>query len=109
MNSGTSFDRAYNMGSWSGAVCVASRHMLNTGDLGFGRHKKASNCAEDERIEGRWWSEYMKMLDTRLLHDRKMACASKGGKKVFDVVRNVRGGMPNQTPEGYNRPLPKQT
>ena len=31
MNSGTSFTRAYNMGSWSGAVCVASRHMLNTG------------------------------------------------------------------------------
>ena len=31
MASGTSFSRAYNMGSWSGAVCVASRHMLNTG------------------------------------------------------------------------------
>ena len=31
MNSGTSFTRAYNMGSWSGAVWVASRHMLNTG------------------------------------------------------------------------------
>ena len=28
---GTNFTRAYNMGSWSGAVCVASRTMLNTG------------------------------------------------------------------------------
>jgi arylsulfatase A-like enzyme len=28
---GTTFTRAYNMGSWSGAVCVASRTMLNTG------------------------------------------------------------------------------
>ncbi|MEC8972587.1 MAG: sulfatase-like hydrolase/transferase, partial [Verrucomicrobiota bacterium] len=28
---GTQFSRAYNMGSWSGAVCVASRHMLITG------------------------------------------------------------------------------
>ena len=28
---GTQFTRAYNMGSWSGAVCVASRHMLITG------------------------------------------------------------------------------
>ena len=27
---GTQFTRAYNMGSWSGAVCVASRHMLIT-------------------------------------------------------------------------------
>ena len=28
---GMQFTRAYNMGSWSGAVCVASRHMLITG------------------------------------------------------------------------------
>ena len=28
---GTTFTRAYNMGSWSGAVCVASRLMLITG------------------------------------------------------------------------------
>ncbi|MFT7488708.1 MAG: arylsulfatase A-like enzyme, partial [Candidatus Promineifilaceae bacterium] len=28
---GMSFSHAYNMGSWSGAVCVASRAMLNTG------------------------------------------------------------------------------
>ncbi len=27
-------------------------------------------------------------------------------EKCFDVARNVRGGMPNQTPAGYNRPLP---
>ena len=31
VNRGTHFTRAYNMGSWSGAVCVASRHMLITG------------------------------------------------------------------------------
>ena len=42
----------YNMGSWSGAVCLASRHMLNTGlfvwdaedeanRLGGGNNKKA--------------------------------------------------------------------
>ena len=28
---GTTFTHAYNQGSWSGAVCVASRTMLNTG------------------------------------------------------------------------------
>ena len=28
---GTTFTHAYNMGSWSGAVCAASRAMLNTG------------------------------------------------------------------------------
>ena len=28
---GTTFTHAYNMGGWNGAICVASRHMLNTG------------------------------------------------------------------------------
>ena len=31
VGSGTTFSHAYNMGSWSGAVCVASRTMLITG------------------------------------------------------------------------------
>jgi len=31
VNRGTTFSHAYNMGSWSGAVCVASRTMLITG------------------------------------------------------------------------------
>ena len=48
MKSGTSFTRAYNMGSWSGAVCVASRHMLNTGRF-IWRAEQASKKAEDER------------------------------------------------------------
>jgi len=28
---GTSFSHAYNMGGWNGAICVASRTMMNTG------------------------------------------------------------------------------
>ena len=28
---GTSFTHAYNMGAWNGAVCIASRAMINTG------------------------------------------------------------------------------
>jgi len=31
MHSGVSFTHAYNMGAWNGAVCVASRAMLNSG------------------------------------------------------------------------------
>ena len=106
VNSGTSFTRAYNMGSWSGAVCVASRHMLNTGRF-IWEAEKASQKAEQERESGRFWSEYMKKAGYRTYmtgkwHVRAMA------EKCFDVVRNVRGGMPNQTPEGYNRPLSNQ-
>jgi choline-sulfatase len=103
MNSGTSFTRAYNMGSWSGAVCVASRHMLNTGRFLWDA-EKVSQKAEDERIAGRWWSEYMKKAGYRTYMTGKWHVRAKA-ENCFDVVRNLRGGMPNQTPEGYNRPL----
>ena len=62
--SGITFTRAYNMGSWSGAVCVASRHMLNTGRFLWQAHE-ASKKAEQERSDGRWWSEHMKKAGYR--------------------------------------------
>ncbi|MEM1443689.1 MAG: sulfatase-like hydrolase/transferase, partial [Verrucomicrobiota bacterium] len=40
---GTTFTHAYNMGSWSGAVCVASRHMLNTGAFLWHAEKISQN------------------------------------------------------------------
>lgn len=104
MNSGTSFTRAYNMGSWSGAVCLASRAMLNTGRF-IWRAQKASNKAETERADGRFWSENMKSAGYKTYMTGKWH-VNASAAKCFDITRNVRGGMPNQTPEGYNRPLP---
>ena len=106
MNSGTSFTRAYNMGSWSGAVCVASRHMLNTGRFLWDA-EIASKKAETERSEGRWWSEYMKKAGYKTYMTGKWHVKARA-ENCFDFVRNLRGGMPNQTPEGYNRPLPNK-
>ena len=106
MNSGTSFTRAYNMGSWSGAVCVASRHMLNTGRF-LWEAEIASKKAEAERSEGRWWSEYMKKAGYKTYMTGKWHVRANV-ENCFDLVRNPRGGMPNQTPAGYNRPLPNQ-
>jgi choline-sulfatase len=103
MKSGTSFTRAYNMGSWSGAVCVASRHMLNTGRF-IWRAEEASKKAETERVEGRFWSENMKSAGYKTYMTGKWHVRASA-EKCFDVTRNVRGGMPNQTPQGYNRPL----
>lgn len=99
---GTTFTRAYNMGSWSGAVCVASRMMLNSGRFLW----DAEACyldADQERAAGRWWSEYMKAAGYRTYMTGKWHCRASA-EKSFDVVRDVRGGMPNQTPAGYNRP-----
>lgn len=100
---GTTFTHCYNMGSWSGAVCVASRTMLNTGRYVW-RANQVYGKSEQERQAGRWWSEYMKQAGYRTYMTGKWHCRANA-QLAFDVARDVRGGMPNQTPEGYNRPL----
>ena len=67
--------------------------------------EEASKNAENERNAGRWWSEYMKKAGYKTYMTGKWHVRANA-EKCFDMVRNVRGGMPNQTPEGYNRPLP---
>ena len=78
---GTTFTRAYNMGSWSGAVCVASRHMLNTGRF-LWEAEKASKVAEEER---NCWPMVVRVHEkSRLqnLHDWEMACKSQCRKML---------------------------
>jgi arylsulfatase A-like enzyme len=101
---GTTFTHAYNMGSYSGAVCIASRNMLNTGRWLW--HSQAiHNQGEKEREAGRWWSEYMKKAGYRTYMTGKWHVRAKA-EKAFDMAHHVRPGMPNQTKQGYNRPLP---
>ena len=95
MNSGVLFTHAYNMGSWTPAVCAASRSMLNSGMM--------VNRCQEGLMKHPTWSE--------LMHDGGYKTYFTGKWHVpkiktprFDVVRHVRPGMPNQTPEGYNRP-----
>lgn len=99
---GTTFTHAFNMGSWSGAVCVASRTMLNSGRFIWNANA-IHNRSEAERVAGRWWGEYMKGAGYRTYMTGKWHCKAKA-EKSFDVVRDVRPGMPNQTEAGYNRP-----
>lgn len=99
----TTFTHTYNMGSWSGAVCVASRTMLNTGRF-LWYANEIYDKSEEERIAGRFWSEHMKKAGYRTYMTGKWHVRADAAK-AFDVVRHVRGGMPNQTPEGYNRPV----
>ena len=100
---GTTFSHAFNMGSWSGAVCVASRTMLNTGRFVWNANA-IHNTSEQEREQGRWWSEYFKEAGYRTYMTGKWHCKANA-EKAFDVARDVRPGMPKQTPTGYNRPL----
>ena len=99
---GITFTRAYNMGSWSGAVCVASRAMLTTG-RSIWRANKVARVAEKERVAGRFWPEHMKKAGYETFFTGKWHVRANA-EKAFDHAAHVRGGMPRQTPQGYNRP-----
>ena len=99
---GTTFTHAYNMGSWSGAVCVASRTMLNTGRFVWNANA-IYNDSEREREQGRWWSEYFKAAGYRTYMTGKWHCKANAAK-AFDVAQDIRPGMPKAVELGYNRP-----
>lgn len=98
---GTVFTHAFNQGSWTGAVCVASRTMLNTGRSLWRAHALRP---ESEREAGRFWSEYLRRAGYRTYLTGKWHVAADP-ETAFDQVAHVRPGMPNQTPEGYGRPI----
>ena len=98
------FSHAYNMGSWSGAVCIASRTMLNTGRYVWRAQKvPLKEPGEQEKL----WSRQMSANGYHTFMAGKWH-VSVDAAKVFDTVGTVRGGMPKDTPEGYNRPLAGQ-
>ena len=82
---GTTFSHAFNMGSWSGAVCVASRTMLNTGRFVWNA-KAVHSKSELERQQGRWWSEYMKQAGYRTYMTGKWHCKANA-ERAFHVAR----------------------
>tara|TARA_R110000850_G_scaffold8950_11_gene32960 strand:+ start:1432 stop:2844 length:1413 start_codon:yes stop_codon:yes gene_type:complete len=113
---GTTFTHAYNMGSWSGAVCVASRHMLNTGTFVWDAKKVSENIGKEKLVheelpdfqaENLMWSQLMKSGGYTTYFTGKWHVKADA-EKIFDVAHHVRPGMPSQTPEGYNRPIQGQ-
>jgi arylsulfatase A-like enzyme len=104
---GTTFTRAYNMGSWSGAVCVASRTMLNTGrsvwDAGA-----VYNTTDKERQSGVLWPQLMSKAGYKTYMTGKWHVQTDAAK-CFDVTADVRPGMAKTVPTAYNRPIEDQT
>jgi choline-sulfatase len=100
---GVTFTHAYNQGAWHGAVCVASRTMLNIGRF-LWHSQKAEPTLKEEAAKGRFWSQYMKKAGYDTYMSGKWH-VKIDPKKIFDNVTNIRPGMPNQTKQGYNRPI----
>ncbi|MFZ2149155.1 MAG: sulfatase-like hydrolase/transferase [Sedimentisphaerales bacterium] len=104
VRNGVTFTHAYNMGSWQGAVCIPSRTMLNTGRfLWIAREFEPKH--KEETKAGRFWSQYMKQAGYETYMSGKWHVKDIKPEDIFDYVKDVRPGMPNQTPLGYNRPI----
>lgn len=103
--SGVRFTHAYNMGAWGGAVCTASRGMLNSGRFVW----KAQNLdMKAETASKQLWSLQMKSAGYETYFTGKWHVGKLKPANIFDNVGTVRGGMPKQTKEGYVRPIEGQ-
>ncbi|MDZ4850749.1 MAG: sulfatase-like hydrolase/transferase [Pirellulaceae bacterium] len=100
---GTTFTHAYNMGSWSGAVCVASRTMLISGRSVWDANSIYKET-DKERQAGVLWPQLMNKAGYRTYFTGKWHIQTDANK-CFDVANHVRAGMPGTVPAAYNRPL----
>jgi choline-sulfatase len=103
---GMVFSHAYNMGSWSGAVCVASRTMLITGRSVWNAGA-IYDKTDKEREAGVLWPQLMAKAGYGTYMTGKWHIKTSA-EKIFDVTANVRAGMPKDGKSSYNRPLEGQ-
>lgn len=90
---GTTFTHAYNMGSWSGAVCAASRAMLISGRPLWKANKFRKNWLSQDSLS-HTWGKIMSAHGYDTYMTGKWHVDAKA-EKVFQNVKNVRPGMPN--------------
>ncbi|WP_298369493.1 sulfatase-like hydrolase/transferase [uncultured Lutibacter sp.] len=130
VKAGTTFTHAYNMGSWSGAVCAASRAMINSGRFVWRANKFRKNWYKKDSVSlSKTWSKLMEAngYDTYMTGKWHVDAPAS---MVFQNTINIRGGMPKDAwdhatmvkkfdslskikgansadimPNGYNRPL----
>jgi len=116
VKNGTLFIQAYNQGSYSPAVCVASRAMLITGtnlwksagynDAGSRWNRSFSDDSRAGTIPRTeapgYWPLEMKEAGYETYFTGKWHI-SQPANELFDQVGIVRGGMPGQTETRYRR------
>jgi len=129
--SGTTFTHAYNMGAWNGAVCLASRAMINSGRSVWRAHEQARRWASgDAAAREQAWAPLMAGAGYRTYMTGKWHVDAPADE-LFHTARHIRPGMPRDgfvhhevyglyqrhadtppldsvlavLPPGYNRPL----
>lgn len=102
---GTTFTHAYNMGSWSGAVCVPSRTMLMTGVTVWNAHQAVQDGLGEGFVEEqRFWPQLLEQVGYETYMTGKWH-VSADAREAFNYVTHVRPGMPGTVEEAYNRPI----
>ncbi|NPA37653.1 MAG: sulfatase-like hydrolase/transferase [Chlorobi bacterium] len=100
---GVTFTHTFNMGGWNGAVCVASRTMMNTGRF-LWRAKAQVPHLDSLAANNMMWGNLMQKAGYDTYMTGKWHIDTKP-QNCYNHVVHERPGMPNQTPQGYNRPL----
>jgi arylsulfatase A-like enzyme len=98
VNAGTTFTHTYNMGAWNGAVCVASRAMLNTGRFVWRAHA-LENQQQDLADRGEMWGQLMQKAGYDTYMTGKWHVKTNA-EKLFNHVTHVRPGMPKDSWNG---------
>lgn len=101
-NNGTTFTHAYNMGGWHGAICVASRTMIITG-MSVWQARDHERSLDSLSSLGLLWGQQMKKAGYDTYMTGKWH-VKVDANKVFDRTAHIRPGMPNDSPEAYDRP-----
>lgn len=100
---GTTFTHAYNMGSWSGAVCVASRRMLISGRSLW--HAAAPNLSlKEQSAAGKLWPQRMAARGYETYMSGKWHLDADAAT-CFQHTVHVRPGMPRDHLVCYDRPV----
>jgi choline-sulfatase len=115
VHEGVSFSNAYNQGGWHGAICVASRSMINSGRFLWNAKKRVEDDlrpetkgglkqAERDAAESELWARTLKNGGYTTYFTGKWHVKIPVNE-LFDNVDLVRGGMPPTVPSSYNRPV----
>lgn len=103
VQSGCHFTHCFHQGSWTGAVCVASRTMLNTGLTAFHANRAdAANTASDKPA----WGQTLRQAGYDTFITGKWHLDATMLQRSFSEQGPVAPGFLASTPQEYNRPAP---